>query len=166
MRPFRGHVCIDQWRKQYDVENYGKLARFSSLLLTAGSRAGKSWKALSIFGVQATLKVNCQGLSLATLPSLSTFDRRLHRAILFDEIRPDQVLGNKEVFQAPAFPVSLAQSNCNAFCYQLWLYQIALVCCSNHFPMSQAEGLSADEEDWLQANLVQVELPEGQRWYL
>lgn len=166
MRPFRSHPSIDEWLTQYQEEHYKKLSRFRSLLLSGGSRTGKTWKALSLFGAQATLKVNCQGLPPSTLPSLTTFDRRRHRCILFDEVRVDQVLGNKEVFQAGAFPVSLSQSNCNAFCYQLWLYQIACVLCSNHFPMTVEQGLTPEELDWLEANVTPIQLSAGQLWYI
>ena len=167
MNPFRGHAMIDIWIGQYQVDKYKKSTRFRSLLLTGGSQTGKSWKALSLWGVGRTLKVNCQGLSPMTLPSLADFDRSKHSAILFDEIRSDQVLGNKEVFQAGAFTVSLAQSNCNAFCYQLWLYQVAFILCSNSFPISNEDGgtLTDDECDWLQANIDCVHLLVGQKWF-
>jgi hypothetical protein len=167
MNPFRGHPMIENWILQYHEDKYKKSTRFRSLLLTGGSQTGKSWKALSLWGVGRTLKVNCQGLAPNTLPSIADFDRTKHCAILFDEIRTDQVLGNKEVFQAGAFTVSLAQSNCNIFCYQLWLYQVACILCSNSFPMSNENGatLSDEECDWLQANIDSVNLPSGQKWF-
>jgi hypothetical protein len=167
MNPFRGHPVIDNWMMQYHVQKYKKSSRFRSLLMTGGSQTGKSWKALSLWGVGRTLKVNCQGLAPHTLPSIADFDRSKHCAILFDEIRTDQVLGNKEVFQAGAFTVSLAQSNCNIFCYQLWLYQVAFILCSNSFPVSNIDGatLTDEECDWLQANIDSVNLPSGQKWF-
>jgi hypothetical protein len=167
MNPFRNHAIIDNWVMQYQAEKYKTSSRFRSLLLTGGSQTGKSWKALSLWGVGRTLKVNCQGLAPNMLPSIADFDRTKHAAILFDEIRPDQVLGNKEVFQAGAFTVSLAQSNCNIFCYSLWLYQVAFILCSNSFPLSNADGgtLKDEECDWLQANIDPVHLPSGQKWF-
>jgi hypothetical protein len=168
MNPFRGHIVIDNWITQYHAEKYKKSSRFRSLLMTGGTQTGKSWKALSLWGVGRTLKVNCQGLAPHTLPSIAEFDRSKHCAILFDEIRTDQVLGNKEVFQAGAFTVSLAQSNCNVFCYQLWLYQVAFILCSNAFPMSNADGakLTDEEGDWLRSNIDDVHLPSGQKWFI
>ena len=134
--------------------------------MTGESQSAKSWKALSLWGVGRTLKVNCQGLPPNTLPSIAESDRDKHCAILFDEIRPDQVIGNKEVFQAGAFTVSLAQSNCNICSYQLLLYQIAFILCSNCFPLSTAEGgtCTDDECSWLQAN-IDAHLPAGQKWF-
>ena len=41
-----------------------------------------------------------------------------------------------------------------------------MVCCSNMFPVTQAEGLhSAEEEDWMTKNVVVVELPKNACWY-
>ena len=133
MNPFRGHPMIDNWMMQYQAEKYKKSSRFRSLLLTGGSQTGKSWKALSLWGVGRTLKVNCQGLAPNTLPSIADFDRTKHCAILFDEIRPDQVLGNKEVFQAGAFTVSLAQSNCIIFATRCGCIRLLSSCAPTRF---------------------------------
>ena len=165
MRTFRTHPQINDWAAQYHQDQFGKLSRFKTLVLKGMSRSGKSWKALSLFGPASTFKVNCQGLPLGCLPSLMGFERRQHKCILFDEIRADQVLGNKEVFQASAWPVSLFQSNCNAFSYKVWLYQTAMVGCSNAFPITLAEGLEPDEVDWLTSNVISIELAENQRWF-
>lgn len=165
MSTYREHPIISSWMDQYKVENYGVISRFTSLLLTGPSRIGKSWKALSLFGAASTLKVNCQGLPVGSLPSLSGFNRSRHKAILFDEVRPDQVLGNKELFQAGAWPVALAQSNCGAFAYEVWVYGIAMILCSNFFPVGSEEQ-SSEEADWLKANIAHAWLPEDQRWFL
>ena len=169
LQNFRQHPLIDEWMTQFTPENYMKKTRFKPLLLTACSQAGKSWKAMSLFGVAETLKVNCAGLALGTLPSIAHFDRSRHKCILWDEIRADQVIGNKEVFQSGAFPVSMSQSQCNAFSYEVWLYQTAFVMCSNFFPMSVAddrlEKTTPEQLEWLQGNIVHVPLPAGERWY-
>ena len=165
MSTFRSHPLIDDWLRQYQSTAYGTLSRFKTLVLKGMSRSGKSWKALSLFGTSATFKVNCQGLPQGCLPGLTGFDRRRHRCILFDEVRADQILGNKEAFQASAWPVALSQSNCNALSYKVWLYQTAMVGCSNHFPHTVDEGLEPEEVDWLSSNVVAIELAEGQRWF-
>ena len=162
---FRPHPRIDTFQDQYDPANYGVLHRYKSLGLFGGTQIGKSSKAISIFGLKATLKVSCQGLAPGTIPSISRLDRRIHSAILWDEIRPDQVLGAKEVFQSAPWVVSLSQSNCNQFAYEVWLYGIAHILCSNSFPMTVSEGVSKEDADWLCSNIIDVTLPEGQRWY-
>ena len=162
---FRPHPRIDTFLSQFDRQNYGRKHRFKPLGLFGGSQTGKSSKALSLFGMQSTLKVSCQGLSSGVIPSIARFDRRVHKAILWDEIRPDQVLGAKEVFQSAPWVVSLGQSNCNQFAYEVWLYGIAHILCSNHFAMSESEGQSKEDADWLSTNVLDVTLPAGQTWF-
>ena len=163
---FRSHPRITTFLEQFEEKNYGVKHRFKSLLLFGGSQIGKSSKAISLFGVHRTLKVSCQGLPNGVIPSIQRFDRLVHQAILWDEIRPDQVLGAKEVFQSAPWVVSLGQSNCNQFAYDVWLYSTAHILCSNSFPMSQADGQSAEDADWLTSNIINVTLPQGMRWYL
>ena len=80
-------------------------------------------------------------------------------------MRPDQVLGAKEVFHSAAGVVSLGQSNCNQFAYDVWLYGIAHILCSNAFAISEEEGQSAEDADWLSSNIIDITLPPGQCWY-
>ena len=162
---FRPHSRVEHFMQQFDAAKYGVKHRFKSLGLFGGSQTGKSSKALSLFGIEATLKVSCQGLGTGVIPSIAGLDRKVHRAILWDEIRPDQVLGAKEVFQSAPWVVSLGQSNCNQFAYEVWLYGIAHILCSNKFPMTEAEGQSKEDADWLTTNIVDVILPTGQTWF-
>ena len=46
------------------------------------------------------------------------------------------------------------------------MYQIGMILCANHLPMTEGEGLSPSDADWMQANVVLVTLPDGQTWYL
>jgi len=165
LQHFRAHSVIDDWREQYTDACFGALFRFKSLLLRGASRCGKTQKAISLFGVDSTLVVNCQGLG-NSLPSLQEYDRMRHAAILFDEINEQQVLCNKVVLQAGPVPVALSQSACNQHRYERWLYQVACILCANEFKMSVQEGLESEEQaDWLQSNLMVAELPPGERWY-
>jgi hypothetical protein len=156
---------IDMFMEQFKPETYGKQLRFWCLGLFGSSRSDKPCKALSLYGPEATLKVSCQGLPVGVIPSLSRFDRQVHKCICWDEIRTDQVLGNKEVFQSGPWIVALGQSVCNQHAYEVWLYQIAHILCSNHFPMTQAQGLTEEYADWLQKNLYVAILPQRERWY-
>ena len=162
---FRPHPRVEVFLSQFDTRNYGVKHRFKPLGLFGGSQTGKSSKALSLFGMQSTLKVSCQGLGSGVIPSIARLDRRTHRAILWDEIRPDQVLGAKEVFQSAPWVLSLGQSNCNQFAYEVWLYGIAHILCSNSFPMSESEGQSKEDAEWLSSNILDVSLPAGQTWF-
>jgi hypothetical protein len=126
---------------------------------------------MSIFGRARTLVVNCQGLRTA-LPSVRSFDRQQHAAILWDEIDPLQVLSNKVVFQSGPMRLAFSQSACNAYSYTMWLWSVPHVLCSNEFPMqagdrlSDGSVLSAEGADWLQQNLVRIECPSGGTWFL
>ena len=127
---------------------------------------GKTQRGMDLFGPEQTMQVNCQGLPAGCLPSIANFDRSKVKSIPWDEIRVDQVLGNKELFQATNRVVVLGQSACNQHRYEVYVYQTAMILCSNYFPMSVAEGLGCkSDEDWLQKNIVRAELPPGQAWF-
>ena len=165
-KPFKGHPLITEWLLQFSPECYGKVARTTVLALIGDSCQGKTTKGLSIFGQSKTLKVSCQGCPKGVLPGLSAFKRGRHTAILFDEVRVDQIMENREFFQSSVFPQTLSQSSCNQYSYQLWVYQIAMIVCTNHLPTSVEEGLSSADAEWLHSNVVQVKLAAGQTWYI
>ena len=165
-RPFLSHPSIEQWQLQFSPDQYGLRQRFSILALVGGSQQGKTSKGMSIFGMSKTLKVSCKGCPRGVLPGLSKFDRKRHVAIVFDECRLDQILDNREFFQASVYPQHLSQSLCNQYSYELWIYQTALIVCCNHLPMTEAEGLDPSDADWLSSNVIRVTLREGQTWYL
>ena len=120
----------------------------------------------SLWGTKSTLIVQCQGL-IDDLPSLRQLDRAQHTCVVFDEASPSQVLSNKAFFQAGRSPVELSQSKCGGFRYRVWPYQLALVCCSNKFPMTIREGLqSPEDEDWLRANCIVLSFFNGQTCFV
>ena len=164
--PFKPHPLINSWVPQFTPENYGVKGRTTILAIIGPSKEGKTSKAISIFGVTKTLKVSCQGCPHGVLPGLSSFKRGKHAAILFDECRHDQILLNREFFQSGVYPQSLSQSACNQYAYQLWVYQVAMIICANELKMTEADGLSSSDAEWLRSNVVVVTLPAGQSWFL
>ena len=166
LKKFRPDPRVDKFMKQFSVENYGVLHRYQSLGLFGGSQIGKTQKGVSLFGISRTLKVSCQGLGQGAIPSIVDFDRKQHSCILWDEVRSDQVLGNKEVFQSGPFVVHLGQSQCNQHMYSKWLYATAHILCSNSFPMTVAEGLSEEDAEWLTKNVLPAVLPRGEKWFI
>lgn len=162
---FRPDPRVDTFVKQFDEETYGHCLRFRCLGFFGDSQSGKSMKALSLWGPRATLKVSCQGLPPGVIPSIARFDRRQHQCICWDEIRADQVLGNKEVFQSGPWIVSLGQSVCNQHAYDVWLYHTPHVLCSNFFQMNVAQGASEEDADWLEKNIISATLPRGEKWF-
>ena len=153
-----------KWLQQYVPES--GLLRHMPMLMAGKSRSGKTKKACSIFGQRHTLAVNCQGLG-KNLPSLREFRRSEHRCIVFDEISSDQVLANKLVFQAGIDKLTLAQSQCNAHAYDVWLYGVPMILCSNFFQMASMPHAPMAEEDveYLEKNIIDASLPDNKVWY-
>jgi hypothetical protein len=163
---FRSHPQILEWQKQFEAASKSRALRFKPLLLQGQSQSGKTRKAISLWGHARTLVVNCQGLQ-NHLPSLKGFDAQRHSCILFDEVNSRQVLSNKMVFQAGVDPVTLGQSACNAHSYQVWLHAVPMMLCSNDFQMEDRYGnrMSAEDVEWLVANIADASLPPGVPWF-
>ena len=164
-RGFVSHPVITEFMSQFESSRYGADHRKKCLLLIGDSQQGKSSKAVSLFGPEKTLKVSCQGLPSGVLPGLARLDRSVHKSIVWDEIRPDQVVNNRELFQSNAFEQFLQQSVCNQHAYSVWVYHIAQILCANSFDM-ESDELSPGDTQWLQSNLMVVQLGPGQKWYL
>ena len=162
---FVPHPVITEFLSQFETTQYGVDHRKKCLLLVGDSQQGKSTKALSLFGPDKTLKVSCQGLPSGVLPSLGRFDRGQHVAIVWDEIRPDQVLNNRELFQSNAHEQFLQQSVCNQHAYSVWVYHTAQILCANTFDMD-SPPLAEGDAQWLQSNVNAARLAPGQKWYL
>lgn len=166
MRPFIQHPVVLAWKPQYDKVNYGVLKRFNTLVLRGPTQLGKTSYAENIFGEEATLTVQCQGLG-KDLPSLREYCRDTHKCIVFDEVDVEQILNNKAFFQAGKNVLELSQSKCGGFRYSVWPYQVALICCSNNFPVNEKEGLKdAAHINWITHNTTVVDLAAGQTWYV
>ena len=162
---FVSHAVITEFLSQFETSRYGVDHRKKCLLLVGDSQQGKSTKALSLFSPEKSLKVSCQGLPTGILPSLSQFNRDEHVAIVWDEIRPDQVLNNRELFQSNAHEQLLQQSVCNQHAYSVWVYHTAQILCANSFEMA-SPPLSEGDAQWLDSNLHVARLAPGQRWFL
>ena len=156
---------ITRFLAQFQERHYAAEFRSFCLLLAGDSRPGESTKAMSLFNIKHTLKVSCQGLPKGVLPSLARFDRSKHKAIVWDEIRPDQVLNNRELFQSNVYEQILSQSICNQHSYGVWLYFTAMILCANEFEMEGADLMAGDSQ-WLKVNISTAELGPGQKWYL
>ena len=163
--PFVQHPKIDQWMDSFAAANYGEVGRCSVLGLIGESQTAKTWKAMSLWP-ERTLKLSCNGLSHGILPSLKEFDRVLHSAICFDEIRTDQILGNRELFQSGQWRIKLGQSNCGQHEYSVWLYFIPIIICANELTLDPQSLTYKADQNWLDENITQVELSHGQKWYV
>ena len=162
---FRQHAVIDRFLQQYrDVEN-AVAFRFKALLLRGKTRSAKTQKAASLFSYKRSLLVNMQGLG-PNLPSLRAFHKNKYDCIIFDEASHMQVVANKMLFQAGPWPVTLGQSACGQHAYELDVYGVPMILCSNNFKLHVSDGLDAEESEWLRGNIMEAELPSGAHvWY-
>ena len=63
--------------------------------------------------------------------------------------------------------LELSQSKCGGFRYSVWPYQVALICCSNNFPVNAEEGLEDEAHiNWIKHNTTLVELAADQTWFV
>ena len=164
-KPFHDHADIDRFLLQFSPSNYGTMPRFSMLVLVGDTLQGKTSKGMSLFGPQRTLKLACGPCPRGVLPSLGALDRHTVKAILFDEIRIDQVLTFRELFQSNQYVQQLGTSACNPYAYSVWVYQIAMILCTNNFDMTDP-ALSDGDRSWLHKNSIIVQLPEEDTWYM
>ena len=162
-RPMLHHELLDTWLQQYRAK--GTHTRYRALLLRGATRSGKTQKACSMFRLAHTLVVNAAGLE-NNLPSLVHLDRSKVDCLCFDEGTHLQVLHNKQFFQAGARAVQLGQSSCKAFSYSVFVYKLPIIITSNYFPTAVGEGLSQEDADWLQANIIDVPVPVGGKWWV
>ena len=144
---------VEGWKHQYDINHpdcrLGVASRFKFLVLNGSSCLGKTQYAKALFGLENTLVVPCQGV---TVPCLKEYKRNVHRAILFDEISSSCIVGNKAIFQANNDIVLLGQSPCQDHLYRVFLYGVALIVCCNDW----LDGIKEDSpaEEWLVQNSV------------
>ena len=164
-KPFHDHADIDKWLLQYSPSNYGKVARFFMLVLVGDTLQGKTSKGMSLFGSARTLKLACGPCPHGVLPSLGALDRQEVKAILFDEIRLDQVLQFRELFQANQYPQQMGTSACNPYAYNVWVYNIAMILCTNNWHVDDPK-VSPGDRSWLVKNAVVVQIPKDNTWYV
>ena len=140
---------IREWLDQYHEKNYGVNDRFKPLVLDGDSRFGKTTWAQSFFGQKYTCMVNCQGSCEIVLKSYGA-KRNFYKCILFDESNWELIHKNKKVFQAGAKMIECGQSPTAQHLYELWLYQVPMICCGNDF----FHNISPEAHKYLEKNIV------------
>ena len=134
------------------------------LAFVGGAMQGQRSKALSIFGVDKTLVVQCLFSPKGALPDMSAFISGQHLAILFEDIRLDQILENRAFFAPPSQP-QLPESLWNSGVIEVYGYQTALIASTSHLPCTESDGLSEGEAFWMNLNIRKVTLEEGETWF-
>ena len=163
MQPFRTHPIITAWEQQVLEAQHGTRSRCTILALVGESSQGKTCKALSIFGRTQTLWVACGGYPKGVLPGVALEGR--HAAILFDDIRVDQIIQNRQIFTSDRRPLPVSAVFSNHGNHQMWQHPVAIVVCSNHLPTTVTEGLSPQDAQWMQINVEKVTLDAEKLWW-
>ena len=126
--------------------------RYKFLVPNGESGLGKTQFALSLVPTGRGLELN---MAATNTPDLKQYDAVLHDLILFDEMKAQDVLLHKKLFQAPASMLSMGNSATNCHAYTRWLHQKLLVVSTNRWDIEMAEMRSVDA-DWLKANSVVI----------
>ena len=122
------------------------------LVLDGPSRMGKTAYAMSLFGKDRTLEVNCAN---EDQPALQAFRQDVHRCVLMDEASPDMVLTNRKLFQAPNAFVQLGQSKTGCHQYSVYMNDALIVIASNHWREALA-SMPHSQASWIEANQVLI----------
>jgi hypothetical protein len=138
--------AIDNWKKQYlNVQS-----RYKFLVLHGDSMWGKSVFAVSLFGEEFTMLVDCSG---GKVPDLREHDALVVKAIVLDEMSLWQVMEFKRLLQAPPIPVTLGTSSTQMYSYSVWVARVAFIVTSNRFTEDLA-ALDPVDAAWVTSNCV------------
>ena len=150
--------AIVDWKEQYvPYMCHGQVqhTRFRPLVLDGPTRFGKTSMAKALFGENQTLVLQCKGVAVPCLQHYMKYRQR-YKCILFDEAHWSLVQDNKMLFQGGPAPVTLGQSPTGQFCYDVLLYGVPMILCSNQF----LSGADEQQMDYLTKNLIIVSVTE------
>ena len=150
MRMHRAHL----YNSLEDIDLALNLRRYKFMIYDGPSRLGKTECACSWFGTLNTLVCNAQD---CTTPNLRPMHSGRYSAILFDEGDWRMCYQNKTMMQASPRPVELGQSQCNDRSYQVLLFRVPLIVCSNDF---WAGCNNAAAREWIELNSIYVPITE------
>lgn len=140
---------IQQWKLQYETP----AERYKMLVLYGPSCTGKSRLARSLFGEDRTLVVDVQH---ADHPDLKGFKRKLHKAVLLDEVSsPSFIVANKKLLQAHVDGAILGQSATQLYSYEVFLWRTPIILTTNNWELS---AFSPADKNWLTTNCVDVHI--------
>ena len=86
---------------------------------------------------------------------MKDFKRSQHKAIAFDEADEKYVLSHIQTFAAGLGDVALGQSATMSYKYQVWLYGVAMIMCTNVW--REAE-LGEGDREWLEKNSILIQV--------
>ena len=140
---------IQRWMLQYQTA----AERYKMLVLHGPSCTGKSRLARALFGEGQTLVIDVQH---ADHPDLRGFKRKLHKAILLDEVSsPRFIVSNKKLLQAHVDGAILGQSATQLYSYEVFLWRTPIMLTTNNWDYST---FSPADKDWLETNRIAVHI--------
>jgi len=146
-KPWKPNPFVDQWMATYSLVE----GRRKFLVLSGGSRAGKSDYACGLVGADCALRLNCMSI---LYPPLREFDQADHKLICFDEASVEFVLKNKYLFQCPNSLVQVGVSPTCKDVYHVYLHFTFLVVTSNtwQIQMEVLKNKCFEDWDWIEKN--------------
>ena len=141
---------VNDWCEDHKVVRF----RYKFLVLNGESGLGKTQYALGLVPRGRSLELN---MAATDTPDLKLYDPVLHDLILFDEMKAQDVLLHKKLFQAPASMLSMGNSATNCHAYTRWLHQKLLVVSTNRWNV-ELEQLKSVDVEWLKANAVVIQI--------
>jgi hypothetical protein len=128
--------------------------RFRFLIYNGPSRLGKTERASHWFGTSKTRVLNCQGV---TTPWLREFSRDEWHCIVYDEADWRLPAKQKMLFQSGRRPPTMSQSNCNESAYDVDVFAVPMIICSNDF-WAGSDGQDMVSCAWIKENSFIVEI--------
>ena len=155
MKGFKTFPEIERWKEQYLYENRYNRGRRKFLVLLGDSCTGKTTLAMSLYGQETSFKCTCLPNKE---PSISGFNRKKHKAIVYDECTYLHVVAFKEMFQANINKVDIQTSNTNCYKKQKYLFSVPMIVCTNDWPLVEEDA--GIHWQWLQENSVVLHVKE------
>ena len=146
LRPFKRYDVVDAWISQYALV----CRRYKFLVLQGPSQVGKTLFArnLSTPCFHGMLEVNCASRDE---PDLRAYRLRQHGLILFDDIVPQQVVSQRQLFQADCARVQMGRSAIHMNSYEVCMWRTKIVLVSSDWDVHVSQ-LSAADQHWVNTN--------------
>lgn len=154
LRPFIDEPPeVVEFKAQFNTSLDEPLQRFKPLILDGGTRFGKSNWAKSFFGADRTLTLNCQDSKDPNMTQWKVQSKHF-KAILFDEGSWQLVHSNKLLFQAGVDPVGLGESPTMQYAYNVFVYGVPMIVCSNNF----YRDIGEEEYNYMLENVIYLKV--------
>jgi hypothetical protein len=146
-------TSIVDWLRQFTVEMFSE-RRFKPIVLI-GNVGRRHWRHAVEHSGPEVFRIECSALKGTDCPDLSGCDRDIHSRIVFENIRRETVLSNRQILSSHMIPLEVNRLSSLAR-YSEWLYMVPMMLCADEFIMVDT-GLSAECAEWLSNSVFLVE---------